>query len=136
MLFNFLTYIRPIWYFNLKPQKDWGYFPTTERLEALGRLFPSGKGYVSKAGRERDRAYTAFQSGYIEFQSETGIDIWDLEKIPVIDEYRFLRKNVHTAWVLYTLILRLVTLHNPIKELSGFFKNEKSETCDVFQPSI
>ncbi|MDP2159175.1 MAG: glycosyltransferase family A protein [Flavobacterium sp.] len=130
MLFNFLKYIRPIWYFNLKPQKEWGYFPATERLEALGSLFPSDNGYFSKTGQQRDRAYTAFQSGYIAFQAETGITIWDFEKIPVIDEYRFLRKNVHTAWVLYTLLIRLFTFHNPIKELSGFFKTRKVKRVD------
>ncbi len=130
MIFNFLMYINPIWYFNLKPQKEWGYFPTAECLETLGSLFPSDKGYISKTSQQRDRAFTAFQSGYIELQGETGIDVWDLEKIPVIDEYRFLRKNVHTAWVLYTLILRLVTFHNPIKEFSGFFKTRKVKRVD------
>ncbi|GGD15069.1 glycosyltransferase family 2 protein [Flavobacterium orientale] len=130
MLFNFLTYIRPIWYFNLKSKKEWGYFPTTEGLEGLGGLFPIDNGYTSKAGQQRDRAYTAFQSGYIAFQEETGINIWDLEQIPVIDEYRFLRKNVHTAWVFYTLLLRLVTFHNPIKEFSGFFKTRKVKRLD------
>lgn len=125
MIFEYLKYIRPIWYFNLKPLKDWGYFPTPEQFESMDFLFPIDLGYSSKIGQNRDRAYAAFQSGLIQKNAKFGMDVWQNECIPCVDEYRFLRKNVHTAWVFYSLILRLVTLHNPIKELSGFFKTRK-----------
>lgn len=130
MIFEYLKYIRPIWYFNLKPLKDWGYFPTPEQFHSLDFLFPIDLGYSSKVGQNRDRAYTAFQSGLIQKNAKFGMDVWQNECIPCVDEYRFLRKNIHTAWVIYVLFLRLITFHNPIKELSGFFKTRKVKRVD------
>jgi len=62
MLFNSLKYLRPIWYFNLRSKKDWGYFPTAEQIK---HLFKPDNQYLSEEGKERDLAFTAFQSGYI-----------------------------------------------------------------------
>jgi len=133
MVFNFLRYIRPIWYFNLQPLKDFGYFPTTEQLDALGTLYPNDFGYESKAAQIRDRAYTAFQSGYLSLSKQHGQNVWQKESISTQDEYRFLRKNVHTAWVFYTLLIRLLTFHNPWKELTGFIKTRKVLRVDYAQ---
>ena len=130
MLFKFLTYIRPIWYFNLLPIKDWGYFPNSATLDALGNLYPLDKGYLSEDARQRDRAYTAFQSGFIDRTYSKGLDIWQSETIPPIDNYRFLRKNVHFAWVLYTLVLRLLTFHHPFRELAGYFRTRNVQRVD------
>lgn len=119
MLFNSLKYLRPIWYFNLRSKKDWGYFPTAEQIK---HLFKPDNQYLSEEGKERDLAFTAFQSGYINKNYTIGLDIWEKVKIPVIDEYRFLRKNYHSVWVVYVLLLRLITFHNPFKEITGFIK--------------
>lgn len=119
MLFNSLKYLRPIWYFNLRSKKDWGYFPTAEQIK---HLFKPDNQYLSEEGKERDLAFTAFQSGYINKNYTSGLDIWEKVKIPVIDEYRFLRKNYHSVWVVYVLLLRLITFHNPFKEITGFIK--------------
>lgn len=119
MLFNSLKYLRPIWYFNLRSKKDWGYFPTAEQIK---HLFKPDNQYLSEEGKERDLAFTAFQSGYINKNYTSGLDIWEKVKIPVIDEYRFLRKNYHSVWVVYVLLLRLITFHNPFQEITGFIK--------------
>lgn len=119
MLFNSLKYLRPIWYFNLRSKKDWGYFPTAEKIK---HLFKPDNQYLSEEGKERDLAFTAFQSGYINKNYTSGLDIWEKVKIPVIDEYRFLRKNYHSVWVVYVLLLRLITFHNPFQEITGFIK--------------
>jgi len=125
MLFNSLTYLRPIWYFNLPPKKDWGYFPSPEQLDALGTVFPPDKSYISEAAQNRDRAFVAFQSGFINRNYTAGLSIWEKVKLPVQDEYRFLRKNVHSAWVFYVLVLRLLTFQNPISEITGFIKTRR-----------
>jgi glycosyltransferase involved in cell wall biosynthesis len=119
MLFNSLKYLRPIWYFNLRSKKDWGYFPTAEQIK---HLFKPDNQYLSEEGKERDLAFTAFQSGYINKNYTSGLNIWEKVKIPVIDEYRFLRKNYHSVWVVYVLLLRLITFHNPFQEITGFIK--------------
>lgn len=119
MLFSSLKYLRPIWYFNLRSKKDWGYFPTAEQLKGI---YKPDSNYLSEEGRARDLGFTAFQSGFINKSYHEGLDIWKEVNLPVYDEYRFLRKNFHPAWVIYVLLLRLFTLHNPIKEISSFFK--------------
>lgn len=120
MLFNYLKYIKPIWYFNLKSEKDWGYFPTAEQI---GHNFSVDNRYLSDDSKARDLAFTAFQSGFINKDYKSGIDIWKKVDLPVIDEYIFLRKNFHYAWVIYVFILRIFTFNNPIKEFIGFIKS-------------
>lgn len=123
MIFNFLTYLKPIWYFNRRPGKDWCYFPTRQQLQKVSLNLTEDTGYTSGLSRERDLAWTAFQSGFISTNGDIGIDVWKQTSLPVEDEYRFLKKNFHPGWVLYVLILRLFTCHNPFKELKGYWKN-------------
>lgn len=124
MIFNFIKYQIPIWYFNLKPAIDFGYFPTETQLKQAGFDIKIDSRYVSDQSQVRDLAWVAFQSGFIHKSYEKGIPIWKTVKLPIADEYLFLRKNFHAAWVLYTLILRLITFHNPFVELKAFFKHK------------
>ena len=120
MIFNFLKYIHPTWYYNLKPKTDYSYFPTQEILEREGFSIKRDLNYISNIAQERDLAWRAFQQGYISSKAENGIDVWNAVKMPIKDEYRFFRKNFHKLWTIYVLVFRIVTLHNPFKELSAF----------------
>ena len=121
MLFNHLKYVAPVWYFNLHPTADHAYFPTETELHEAGISILPDNDYVSNEAKERDLAYRAFQFGYIQRAdtSEMGA-FWKLPKLPAVDEYRFLRKNFSMVWVVYVLLIRLISLKNPIKELIGF----------------
>lgn len=48
MIFNFLKYLRPTWYFNLRPKVDYAYFPTEEILRKSGHAIEIDTGYKSK----------------------------------------------------------------------------------------
>ena len=133
MIFYFLKYIRPIWYFNLKPQIDNGYFPTLKQIEEAGLQIELDFNYLSEESQRRDLAWTAFQSGFINKQYQTGLKFWEEVKIPIIDEYYFLRKNVHKAWVFYVLIIRIITFHNPITEFLCFFKTRKTKRVEYLK---
>ena len=122
MIFNYLKYIKPIWYFNLKPSKDFCYFPTLHQLENAAFPFVIDTNYKSKISQERDVAWTAFQQGFIKSDFQEGLDIWKEVNIPVQDEYVFLRKNFHKAWVFYVFVLRIISLNNPILEVISFIK--------------
>lgn len=130
MIFNFLKYTKPIWYYNLKPKNDYGYFPTEKQLQEAGIYLEKDTNYRSPTAQLHDLSWTAFQSGFIATDPQNGIDIWQQSKFPVEDEYRFLRKNIHPAWVLYVLIIRLITLNNPFKEINGFLKTRKVKRVD------
>lgn len=125
MIFNFLKYIRPTWYYNLRPKSDYAYFPTAEILAGQGFSIAIDSDYKSIEAQNRDLAWRAFQQGFINPKTEKGIDVWQEVKLPLEDEYRFFRKNFHKLWVLYVLAFRLVTLHNPFKEIYAFWKTRK-----------
>ena len=138
MIFNYLKYIKPIWYYNLKPKKDYGYFPTEQQLHETGIFLEKDENYKSPKAQLHDLSWTVFQSGFISNKQQNGINIWQNQNFPIEDEYRFLRKNIHQAWVLYVLIIRIVTFHNPFKEIYGYLKTSKVKRVDyskqVIQP--
>lgn len=123
MIFNYLKYLQPTWYFNLQPKRNLNYFPTLEQLDRLGGIIENDTAYISDEARERDLAWQAFQRGYIADKQLKGIDVWKKIKLPIQDEYRFLKKNFHKGWVFYVLVLRLISLKNPLKEISGYKKS-------------
>ncbi|WP_348810505.1 glycosyltransferase family 2 protein [Flavobacterium maritimum] len=130
MIFNFLQYLKPIWYFNLRPQTDFGYFPTERQLKEVGCAIAKDVRYQSEAARDRDFGWTAFQQGFISAKGETGFDVWEPVILPVFDEYIFLRKNFHQAWVWYVLLLRLMSFKNPFVEWKGFLGSRKVKRVD------
>ncbi len=125
MIFNFLKYIKPTWYYNLKPDTDHAYFHTETQLAAAGYVIETDLGYLSADAQKRDLAWRAFQSGFISKEKKPGMDVWKTIKLPVVDEYRFLKKNFSKFWVLYVLLVRLLTLKNPFREIASFFKTQK-----------
>lgn len=117
MLFNFLKYIRPTWYFNLKPVKNFHYFPSQKDLIALGFELKVDSEYLSLQAQTRDLAWRAFQMGYINSEEKNDRILWKKTTLPIQDEYRFFRKNFHRAWMYYVLLFRLVKLNNPFIEI-------------------
>ncbi|MDY0090815.1 MAG: glycosyltransferase family A protein [Flavobacteriaceae bacterium] len=130
MIFDFIKYIKPIWYFNLKPETDYTYFPTEKILKENRISLENDTQYKSQEAQNRDLAWRAFQLGFISDQASKGIDIWTKAKLPVQDEYRFIRKNYHKIWSVYVLFFRIITFKNPIKEISGFLKSRNAKRED------
>ncbi|NHN26176.1 glycosyltransferase family 2 protein [Flavobacterium jejuense] len=130
MIFNYLKYLKPIWYFNLKSQKDFCYFPTEDQLKQTGLYLEKDKAYKSEIAQVHDLSWEAFQSGFISDVDKNGVAIWKKNKFPTEDEFRFLRKNFHKAWVLYVLLIRLFSFHNPFKEIMGFLKTSTVKRVD------
>lgn len=130
MIFNFLKYIKPLWYFNLKPHSANCYFPTEEQLKKNCIYLEKDTGYKNSKAQIHDLSWSAFQSGLILRSDEKGIDIWKENDFPVEDEYRFLKKNFHIAWVIYVLLLRIITFNNPFKEVNGFVKTKDVKRVD------
>jgi len=130
MIFNYLKYLKPIWCFNLKPQNDHCYFPTEEQLKKKGIYLEKDSGYTSSTAQIHDLSWNVFQSGLIIQSDQSGIDIWKKNVFPIEDEYRFLKKNFHAAWVLYVLFLRIITFNNPFKEVKGFLKTKNVKRID------
>lgn len=119
MIFNFLKYLQPTHYFALKKQDGRTVFPVISHLpkEITSRL-KTDSYYVSNQTGEYDLSWQAIQKGYVG-DTET---FTSFEKLPIIDEYRFIRKYFNKVWSIYVLVLRLVSFKNPFVEITAWYK--------------
>lgn len=130
MPFRFLNYLQPTHYFRLFRKNKSSVFPMVNELgKGLEEL---DHGYQSPIAKNYDQSWRLVQKGYI-----GDADTYKkFKKLPVIDEYRFVRKNFHKAWVFYVLLIRLVTFKNPIVELSAYVKTRQVKRVDEHQHPI
>lgn len=120
MLFQFLKYLQPTHYFQLYRNDGSSIFPMIEVLpmEVVEQLEPEPK-FKSEIARKYDLSWQAVNKGYI-----GNIEVYtSVEKLPVVDEYRFLRKYFHPVWVFYVLGLRLLSFKNPFREVAAWRKS-------------
>ncbi|QIE60635.1 glycosyltransferase family 2 protein [Rasiella rasia] len=122
MLFKFLKYVQPTHYFSLKRNDGTSIFPIASELpEVVLQQLQEDNNYSSKMATAYDLSFQAVLKGY----TGDAPTYRAVERLPVKDEYRFLRKNFHPIWVLYVLLLRVCSFHNPFTELGGFLRTRK-----------
>lgn len=118
MLFSFLKYLQPTHYFQVFKKNGKSIFPQVNDLpEHIKTQLEPDLRFQSKYASDYDLSWQSIQLGYI---GDAPAYV-DFENISVRDNYQFIRKYFHKAWVLYVLLLRLISFHNPIRELSGFW---------------
>ena len=122
MPFLFLKYLQPTHYFRLHTKTGLTIFPKVDGLtkDILINL-KRDENYQSELAKDYDLSWQAVQRGYVAI-SEV---YTDFENLSIRDNYQFIRKNFHKAWVFYVLVLRVLSLHNPIEECSAFFKTRR-----------
>ncbi|NIK92546.1 glycosyltransferase family 2 protein [Mangrovimonas sp. CR14] len=133
MPFRLLKYLQPTHYFQRLRTDGFTVFPIARYLpqEVLSQLTSDMK-YASELATRYDLSWQAIQQGFI---GDT--PTYDtFEKLPLVDEYRFLRKNFHWAWVWYVFVLRLLSFHHPIKEFLAFWKEREVRKPHLVQDRI
>ena len=133
MLFHFLKYLQPTHYFQLYRKDGTSIFPVIESIpkEVIAQLEAEPK-FKSKTAREYDLTWQAVNKGYI-----GNAEIYtSFKKLPVVDEYRFLRKYFHPVWVLYVLILRLFSFKNSFLEIAAWKKSGDVKRSDYLKIPI
>ena len=121
MPFEFLKYLQPTHYFQLLTRNNLSVFPMPELLSEEDLKDVSfDPNYQSERAMHYDMSWQLIRNGYIGDVHTYS----DFEKVSVQDNYRFIRKNFHKAWVLYVLLLRLISLKNPISEIKGWMKSK------------
>jgi glycosyltransferase involved in cell wall biosynthesis len=121
MPFNFLKYLQPTHYFQLFTKANTSVFPRVELLNAQElRLITVDNQYQSKLATEYDMSWQAVQNGYL----GNAKTYHSFEALSIQDNYRFIRKNFHKTWVLYVLLIRLISFKNPYVELKSWFKTK------------
>lgn len=131
MLFSFLRYIKPIWYFNLKPSGNIPYFPDYDLLdEAEQKVIEWDTHYSAREVSKLDAAYQAWNRGVIVRHPELKLSIHDVTPT-VSDNYRFVRKYFHPLWSVYVLVIRLLSFKNPLKEIISFWRQSSVQRVNL-----
>ena len=133
MLFQFLKYLKPISYFNLKNQENKFIFPKIENLpkEIICQL-DCNKSFISKTAEFYDMSWQAIHKGYIGNSEKIEL----IKEVPVHDEYIFVRRYFSSFWVFYCLVIRVLTFHNPIKEIYFWMKTRKTQRLNYYKSPI
>lgn len=133
MLFKFLKYLQPTHYFQLFRKDGSSIFPIPHYLpkEILDQL-QEDNNFLSEASKQYDLSWQAINKGYIG-NAET---YRSFEKLPVADEYRFLRKYFNKAWVFYVLLIRLLSFKNPIREIAAYRKSANIRRSNYLESAI
>ena len=128
MVFLFLKYLQPTHYFLKLSNTKTSIFPKVENLSesVLGYLIVDTT-YQSKIARDYDLSWQAVQKGYIGNEPT----YTDFEKVSIEDNYRFASKYFHKAWVFYVLIFRIISFHNPFKEIHAWLKTRSVKRFSI-----
>lgn len=133
MIFQFLTYIRPVWYFNISRKDRTTVFPDPKALpkEILKQL-DRDDAYISEIACERDLAWQANQKGYVGKNATLNFN----DRVPLLDEYRFTRKYHKSRWANYCFLLRLVSFCNPFKEFRAWNNTRSIKQKAIFKKPL
>lgn len=129
MLFQFLNYLQPTNYFSLPNKFGKSIFPLPEHLpDHVIIELSEDKTYLSNISTLYDLSWQAIQMGYIG-NAET---YSEFKKLPLEDEYRFVKKYFNPIWTIYVLLLRILSFNNPIKEINAFVKVSSVKRVDLY----
>ena len=130
-IFPFIQYVRPLWYFNHSSKRNiWIDYNCLSDEDKM--LIDYDENYSSKNVSLLDAAYQILLKGIALNTVHKELNIESVI-IDVNDNYRFIRKYFHHFWSLYVLLLRLLTLHSPHKELKAFYLSLRIKRKNVYE---
>ena len=158
MLFEFLKYISPTWYFNLtSADQAVPYFVDYRKLSKEEQdLLTIDDGYKTPQGKLADAAYQAWQKGIIKRDPELSLYSYgvisrpakyrtinlfsdcnvNVSDEPVVtsieDNYRCMRRFFNPGISWYILFVRLLSFHNPFREIPAFVRSLKIRRVDLY----
>lgn len=130
--FHMMKYIRPIWYFHLKPNVGgdvWGSYDSLSIRQK--KIIQYDKNYSNEMISCWDASFQALMKGII--VDERMYSNQEIGKLKAIDLYRFLRKYYKSFWVYATFIQRLFLLYNPLVDLLALLKTRNIQRMNIFK---
>jgi glycosyltransferase involved in cell wall biosynthesis len=116
----FFKYIKPLWYFNLKPiNSNIAYWVDVPKN--LEHLLDKEVTYSSKQVLKIDLAYQLWNAGYISSYPGKKLEVSGI-RITSKDNYILLARFVKKQWLFIVCFFRILELKNPILEVIGLFK--------------
>ena len=118
MPFKFLKYLQPTHYFRRYTNFGESVFPKVNELpDAIRSTLILDTNYKFSKSQAYDLSWQAIQNGYIGDTKTYKHFI----ALPLEDNYRFARKYFHAVWVFFVLVVRILSLHNPMTEVRAWF---------------
>lgn len=159
MLFDFLKYISPTWYFNLVPaNQSASFFIDYRKLSKEEQdLLTIDDGYKTLEGKLADAAYQAWHKGILKCDPKLSIyssgvisrsssyrtiNLFgdcnvNVSDEPVVsnvnDNYQFIRRFFHPGIGWYIFFVRLLSFHNPMREIPVFIRSLKTSRVDLYK---
>lgn len=134
MLFEFLKYKSPVWYYNLIPEVErtsyWANYHSLSHVHQ--QLIEFDEGYSCRDTSLRDAAWQAWQRGIVVTDSSSRLILGDIAP-SLADNYRFIRKYYHVGWSWYILFIRLLSFHHPFREIAAFVKTAETKRFPLFE---
>ncbi len=141
MLFSFIRYTQPGWYFNLI-SKGKNNFPTCYYHPQLLPLpcyanIDADEDYQTFSAIYADIGYRAWHSGVLlETNQQVIEEIRKMEQPSLKDEYRFIIKYWGKSWAFFVLFIRLITFKNLFNEVLAFIGNYKTKRISLYDRTI
>ena len=140
-MFDFIKYIQPANYYRLVGQMKQAIL-----VEDTGNDSSSNP-YSNIMAMAMDRLYLNLQKGLIPSSEKQRNPLQDKIITNVHDNYTFIRKYFSVTQIIYVFLVRILTLKNPLREVSGLIyalmkvKRErivpqKHERWDLFESNI
>lgn len=127
MPFEFLKYLQPTHYFLLANKKGQRVYPKVTELPKTVTDCLMDLSYSTKEAKAYDASWQALHKGYI----GNVATYTHFEALPLVDNYRFVRRYFSKAWVWYVLFVRLISGYNPLNEVKAFVKTKDVKRVDL-----
>lgn len=122
-MFEFLTYVRPAWYYRLHGQAAMPLYAKDDIRAGLeSGMLQRDDSYRTSQAVDADLLYQALRAGLLR-RSLPDAEPFTVNGVTdVRDNYRFIRTYFSFRWSLVTLLYRIATFHDPFVEISAFAK--------------
>lgn len=136
MTFSFIKYTQPAWLFNIVPHKNITYSTCLYHPEylPLKEVLPeTDNAFETDAAKYADIGYRAWNKGALTCtDASTQQKIQQLPAPTLKDEYTFVFKYWGKPWAIFALLQRLLSFHNPAKEINAYIKASAKKRINPF----
>lgn len=120
----------PIWYYNQAVNGFIYWIDYRKLSKADQSIIAFDDTYNTERASLQDAAWQAWQKGFVTRDKSILLDE-ALQIVDIEDNYQFVRRYFAPFWALFIFLIRVFSLHNPIKEVIAFWSSRRVQKIDV-----
>ncbi|WP_228851090.1 glycosyltransferase family 2 protein [Aegicerativicinus sediminis] len=129
----FFKYLHSTHYFRLLNMDGNLVFPLWENLpQSIKDKIELCQEFKSELSKRHEASYRTILKGYLGEVEHVN----NFQEIPLEDNYRFLRRYVSPFWVLYVLVVRILSFHNIYKEILAWHRCKNEHRINYWEQPI